>query len=211
MIDYKQIGEQSFPPWCGEEHPILDALIGANAKVATLIQQQLSYIKLQTRIKTATDVNLDNISIDFFGEGFLPRYRNEGDDSYRNRILAFLLLEKSTPKGLKAGIKALTGIEPVLFEANITGDYYNNNFYYNHSFYGSTTAAYNFWITVFRKVNTSSAYRSFYNGDFYYNANSYYAPRIDEQVQLTNEDIFKMVNFFKPQGTVAHVTIIDLN
>ena len=56
---------------------------------------QASYQTLQTRISTATDTNLDQISTDFFGIT-LPRLPGESDTSFRARIKAAIVAPKST-------------------------------------------------------------------------------------------------------------------
>src|SRR5690348_16052335 len=94
------------PPWFGSDiTPILTGLLNAYAWAGSQIYSESAYVQLQMRISTATDINLDQIATDFFGVTGLPRDTNEGDISYRNRILANLLLERATRRGM---IKVLT-------------------------------------------------------------------------------------------------------
>lgn len=57
---------------------------------------QISYWNLQTRIKTATDINLTYIADDFFGVGNFPRLPGESDSSYSARIIAEVLSPANT-------------------------------------------------------------------------------------------------------------------
>lgn len=64
---------------------------------------QLDYTILQTRILTATGLNLENISNDFFGSS-LPRIAGESDMSYAARIIAQIQAPKATIAALTAAI-----------------------------------------------------------------------------------------------------------
>lgn len=64
---------------------------------------QLDYTILQTRILTATGLNLENISFDFFGDT-LPRIPGESDASYASRIIAQISAPKATIAALDAAI-----------------------------------------------------------------------------------------------------------
>ena len=80
---------------------------------------------IQTRVSTATDIWLDLISYDFFGD-VLIRKLNESDLSYRVRVKAALLREAATRSAVSAGLEALVGSQPLIFEpANCmdTGSY----------------------------------------------------------------------------------------
>jgi len=61
------------------------SFIAALCSAFALVANQAEYVQAQTRITTATEENLDNISTDYFGDG-LPRLPSESDDSFRQRI-----------------------------------------------------------------------------------------------------------------------------
>jgi hypothetical protein len=85
----------------------------------------ITYVISQTRVGTATDSWLDLIAYDFFGRS-LSRKLSETDLSFRTRIKASLLREAATRSAVSAGMEALIGAQPLIFEpANCmdTGSY----------------------------------------------------------------------------------------
>lgn len=62
--------------------------------------QQIAYQTLQTRLLTATDTNLDQISSDFFGTE-LPRISGESDSSFRIRIQQAIIAPKATCQAIQ--------------------------------------------------------------------------------------------------------------
>ena len=73
----------------------------------------IAYAALQTRIATATDINLDNISNDFFG-GMLPR-NGDSDPVFRSRLRTAIFQNKATRAGMVFALGAL-GLTFVLVE-----------------------------------------------------------------------------------------------
>ena len=59
------------------------------------------YTKMQTRLTTATDTNLDNAALDFFGPGILPRAQGENDLSYAFRIRTQVTVPQPTLAGIQ--------------------------------------------------------------------------------------------------------------
>ncbi len=178
--------KQNLAPWFGNAGtPILDALLKGAATVTAFNYTQFSYILLQTRLQTATENNLDLISLDYF-KGEFPRNVGESDDSYRARLLALLLLQRGTKKGLHDAILIMTGNEPILFEPwdGTASGYFNvpSTLAFNIAgCYGSdgSGVAYTGWIDVF--VNPSPP--------------------------LTDLDIILLVFNFKAFGTFIHLRI----
>jgi hypothetical protein len=101
--------------WFNGSTPVLDALLQGMAWAFALVYSLIQYAKLQTRIATATDGFLDLIAYDFFGTTLLRR-QQETDAPYRARILATLLREKVTRKGMNDALVTLTGRAPIIFE-----------------------------------------------------------------------------------------------
>ena len=111
--------------WFGEETPNLSAILRSIATPWAWLYSVTSYVICQTRLVTATDVWLDFISFDFFGNK-LGRKGNESDLNYRTRIQAALLRETATRLAVSTGLGALVGSKPIIFEpANCmdTGSY----------------------------------------------------------------------------------------
>ncbi len=105
------------PPWYGDPttDPILMGLLTGYAELGSVIYQQYAYSKLQTRIKTATDIFNDLISADFFGVN-LPRGLGEADPQFKQRILNNMFGPVPTRQGMYNVIYNLTGRVPRIIE-----------------------------------------------------------------------------------------------
>ena len=101
--------------WFAEQSPNLAAMLQSIATPWAWLYGLITYAISQTRVSTATDSWLDLISYDFFG-GLLPRKLGEADLSYRTRIKAALLREAATRSAVSAGLEALIGTPPLIFE-----------------------------------------------------------------------------------------------
>jgi hypothetical protein len=111
--------------WFAEQTPNLSAILRSIATPWAWLYNVTSYVICQTRLGTATDTWLDFISFDFFGNG-LSRKSSESDLNYRTRIQAALRREAATRSAVAAGLEALVGSKPIIFEpANCmdTGSY----------------------------------------------------------------------------------------
>ena len=111
--------------WFAEQSPNLDALLTSIATPWVWLYNLICDVISQTRLATASGDWLDLIAVDYFGQK-LNRKLNEPDFSYRCRIQAALFRDAATRSAVEAGLEALTGIQPVLFEpANCmdTGSY----------------------------------------------------------------------------------------
>lgn len=100
--------------WFPDETPILDNVLTGLASCWTQLFDLLAYVKAQARVVTASDVWLDLIAADFFGQ-HLSR-REQSDDRFRQRILAELIRERGTRYALRSVLQDLTGRDPVIFE-----------------------------------------------------------------------------------------------
>jgi hypothetical protein len=101
--------------WFPERAPVLDGLLGGLAAGWSWAYQQLQYVKAQTRVATATDIWLDIIANDFFGNR-LVRRTGQSDAAFRNRIQLELFRERGTRSAIVAILRDLTGREPCIFE-----------------------------------------------------------------------------------------------
>lgn len=91
------------------------AMLAGMAAPLSMVLAQLTYTKLQTRVRSATDGFLDMISYDYFG-GALPRLNAEVDDAFRARIMARLIQSSVTRDGMISTLTTLTGRVPRVFE-----------------------------------------------------------------------------------------------
>lgn len=95
--------------------PVLGGLLAGIASIWAFLWSLLSYVTLQKRITTATDINLDLISNDFLGLS-LPRNAGESDASFRARIQATIFQEMGTREAVIRALTTLTGGAPSVFE-----------------------------------------------------------------------------------------------
>lgn len=107
--------------WFPVNSPNLSASMQGPAWALSTVFANITYIALQTRIKTATDGWLDIISGDFFGTN-LPRLTNEIDSAFRSRILANLFVKGPTRDCMVNVLALLTGRAPDIFEPSNTTD-----------------------------------------------------------------------------------------
>lgn len=101
--------------WFPDNSPILYSLLGGLGAAWSAIYALLQYVKLQTRIASASDIWLDLIAWDFFGRR-LRRQPNEGDDALRSRIMLEMFRERATRSAVDAVLRDLTGRVPTIFD-----------------------------------------------------------------------------------------------
>jgi hypothetical protein len=195
--------------WFADTNPIRDAVIQGIAYALSLAYSILQYVKLQTRISTATDGFLDLISFDFFGGAF-PRRSAEQDVPFRQRILANLLRERATRKGMTDALVTLTGRAPIIFEPTRpldTGAYNENIWGYNVAGgYGSLELNNQFFITAFRPSSSGIPYIAGYGvptGAYNTPSQTEYASLSQIVGFVTDSDLFAAVDAAKAAGTIA--------
>lgn len=208
------------PDWFGDTYPLVTAIFNAFATTGSFLYSQDTYIKLQTRIKTATEDNLDLISTDYFGNE-LPRRGGETDDQFRQRILSFLLLQRATRPGLFNAIKLLVGSkapDPILFEPwrPIDCGGYNVASTMGYSIagkYGSGSYAYQGFADVFVENGAGMANYSGYNdflggyGAYGNLASLYYGGESLINFVVSDADIYKLIAATKAEGTIVWTRI----
>jgi hypothetical protein len=195
--------------WFADSNPIRDAVIAGAAYALSLVYALLQYTQLQTRIGTATDGFLDLISFDFFGSS-LPRRSGEMDAPFRQRILANLLRERATRKGITDALVTLTGRAPIIFEPwriADTGAYNTPQTGYNTSGkYGSLVLNNQIFVTAFRPSGSGLPRIAGYNAARgAYTAASYakYSSLSEVVGFVTDADIFAAVDAAKAAGIIA--------
>lgn len=201
-------------PWFGQDTPNTDALLQGIAKTDSTIYSLIADSSLQCRIKTATGDALDLISLDYFA-GNLPRHPQENDASFRNRILANLVQERATRKGMITVLTNLTGRTPLVIEGfNGYGiGAYDQTLYYDVGYgSGGWLEPYTAIIYAYRPqpkgFETIGAYDvSGFGYDFYFN--NAYVSLSDEIVFVSDQDIINAIEATKPYGTYMYVTIFD--
>ena len=108
-------------PGQATQSPVLDAALAGIGWLFGRVYAMLRYARVQSRIATCTDMWLDLVSRDFFARR-LPRFQNEGDASFRVRIIARLFRDVATRPAVAATVTRLTGRAPTVIEPANTGD-----------------------------------------------------------------------------------------
>ncbi|QTD88730.1 phage head spike fiber domain-containing protein [Burkholderia anthina] len=107
--------------WFESSHAIRDAIATGLANAHAYIYAFIAYVKLQTRILTATDGFLDAVAQDFFGSSIL-RATNQSDASFRARILINIFRERATRNAIVKVLQDLTGRTPIIIEPQRPAD-----------------------------------------------------------------------------------------
>ena len=199
--------------WFRGPTPVLDGVLAGISAALASAHALAAYARPQTRIATATDAFLDLIGFDHFG-GALPRRAREGDDAYRARILAALLAEKGTRRGLVRTLVALTGRTPLVFEPQRpldTGGYSAGGVGYGAAGgYGALNVPYQAFVTAYRPVGQGIPALGGYAsgvGGYSVGGQLAYAGLTQVQGAVTDADIYRAVSAAVAAGTIAWVQI----
>lgn len=205
----------NLPPWFGDEAdtPLLNGILNGLAYAAAYVYSLISYTRLQTRIKTATDGWLDMIAADFFGDTLL-RAANQSDESFRARILINLFRERATRAGLIKGLQDLTGRTPVVVEPTRpmdTGSYGGPLIGYGVAgAYGSLLLPFQAFVTAFRPTGSGIPLIAGYGvstGGYSQPSRASYASLSMIQGSLTDADIYAAIDSVKPVATIVWTRI----
>ncbi len=204
--------------WFASASPVLDATLAGFAAGWALLYGQQQYVQSQTRIATATDVNLDMVAADFFG-AWPYRQPEESDASFRTRVKAELLAPRGTRTALIANLVALTGQTPIVFEpanANDTGAYggrmdrrWQGLAYGQAGGWGSLALPFQSFVTAFRAsaggIATVGGYRTGAGG--YGVGALQYITLGMVQSAVTDADIIAEIAATVPAGSIAWANI----
>jgi hypothetical protein len=202
------------PGWFAPgEVPLRDALLTGIANALAFIFSLFAYLKLQTRIATATDGFLDLIAFDFFGEE-LERGPNQSDTSFRANIKAELLPLRNTRQAIINAVTLITGNAPIMFEPQRpadTGAYNEGVLAYNAAGgYGSRNYPYQSFVTAFRPPGTGVPNIAGYG----VSTGAYTVPSQLEYstpafaTGVTDADIFAAANSVRMAGTIIWMRIV---
>lgn len=200
--------------WFRDSMPVLDALLAGPAWGMAFIYSLLQHVKLQTRIATATDGNLDLIGYDFF-QGALPRRLQEMDDPYRARILATLFREKGTRAGMIKALEILTGRTPIIFEPARpldSGAWNCPEWGWSQDVggWGSLKHRAQYFITAFRPAGSGIPNVVGWNASgagWSTPGQQKWSSRSQIVGFVTDDDIYALITAVKPAGTIAWVNI----
>jgi len=198
--------------WFSDVTPILDALLSGPAWAWSGLYALLGFVKLQSRLATASGVFLDIASSDYFGPT-LPRRTGESDVVFSQRLRANLIAPRATRAGLALALLNETGRAAVIFEplnATDTGGYNTGFLGYGVSGgYGTFCAPYTFFVRAFRPnaspVANAGGYSEGPGG--YDSGQMFYANLADVSGPVIDADIYAAVTAVLPAATTAWMNI----
>lgn len=197
--------------WFPSDGTIIGAVLGALATAWAWVYQLYAYIRLQSRILTASDGWLDIIAGDFFGTS-LARAANQTDASLRAAIIANLFREKATRAGLIAVLQAVTGRTPIVVEPQLPMDCGAYGIaisgYGVGGAYGSMLLPFQAFVTAFRPLTSGIPYVPGYgNSPWGYGVAGEYASLSMVQGSVQDADIYAAIDAVKPVGTTIWARI----
>ncbi len=199
------------PPWFSSPSPILDALLAGIGAIWAFVYSLLSYVTLQTRIATATDIFLDLIALDFFGAS-LPRIAGESDTAYRARIDQEILSPRATRAALSEALVELTGRAPVIFEPMRpadTGSYNDGGAGYAvGGGWGDLSLPFQCFVTAYLPVQNGIANVAGWNGGGGYGTGPIeYADLATMSFGVTDAEIDATIAAIMPAASIAWTRI----
>lgn len=200
--------------WFSDVAPVLDAVLSAASGILAYCYGLFAYVKLQTRIATATDGLLDVLAYDFLGLRFRRR-GGEGDDTFRARIIEEILRPRATREGIIRAVRTLTGRDPEFFEpANPTdcGGYgVGRAMGYNmKGRYGSLQLPYQAFMIVYRPSGVGVPRVAGYGqgaGGLTVGGHIEYVGENLLTGPVKDNDIYQVVSITKAAGTIIWVSI----
>lgn len=206
--------------WFQWAAPLRDAVLGGLSDSASWGYSLIVYIRTQTRVATATGLNLDLIAYDFLGR-FIKR-RTLDDNTFRAKIGATILEERVTRAGMISALQTLTGNTPSVFEpwnTFDTGAYSNdaNGQLYGSFGYGIGQGGYGSMVLpnqvfVVAKRGAGSGVPNVngwggYQGGYGAGAIEYVSQTATFMTGVTNQDINETITQTKPTGVTVWTAI----
>ena len=209
--------------WFADEAPILSGLLSGLASAWSWLYSLLAYVRLQTRITTATDGWLDLIARDYGGPSW-GRQTGETDAAFSARIRRNLQALAGTRAALIAAVTNLTGRTPAVFEPAYppdTGGFNTGSLGWNAAGgWGNLSLPYQCFVTAFRPAGggiansggwgsmTAAATPNLALGGWNTGALQYGNASLVEG-QITDAQIFATVANSMPAATIAWTALSD--
>lgn len=206
--------------WFPDRTPVLDGLLNGLAETWSWLGSLLRYVAAQTRIATASDMWLDIIALDFFGDR-LTRRSNQSDDAFRRRIQRELFRERGTRRAIVNALEDLTGRTPSIFEparSTDTGGYGSRTCaagggtaYCAAGGWGSLHLPFQCFVMAYRPVGSGISAVSGWGGEVggYGHGAIEYASLEMVQGQVTDADIYTAVAEVLPVTAIAWTGIAN--
>lgn len=197
-----------FPPSWFKSSPNFDATLQGAAWALSQLYALAMYARQQMRIATAADSFLDIVSTDYFGAA-LPRLTQEGDASFRSRILANLFVRGPARRDMAAVLQRLTGQTPAIFEpgnATDSGGYDGGAFFDVAGAWGDPLP-YQAFVTARRPAVSDTSLGEYDTPREWLDAAGYYSDAQPESV--SDAAIAAAVESTRPLGTIVWLQIAD--
>lgn len=193
--------------------PIRDALLQGAASALAFAYSLLAYVRIQTRINTASDGFLDMIAADFFGSA-VARSLNQSDASLRSRITINLFRERGTRNAVTRVLTQLTGRAPVVFEparpADTGGYGMGGGYGVAATGYGSMLLPMQAFVTAYRPLGVGIPNVAGYGvptAGYSTPSQGEYASLSMVQNAVTDADIYNAIDRVRPAGYTVWVAI----
>ncbi len=193
--------------------PLRDALLAGAAAALSFVYSLLAYVRLQTRIATASDGFLDMIAADYFGAA-LVRKTGQSDASFRAAIIVAMFRHRNTRFALISVLTLLTGRAPKIVEplrpADTGGYGIPTSGYGAAGAYGSELLPYQAFVTAYRQAGTGvpqvAGYGVVTSG---YGVRSWgeYAPISASLPAVADADIYAAIESVRPVATILWTRI----
>ena len=200
------------PGWFGDSNPVRDAVLTGCAQMLSWCYTLYAFARDQTRLRSASGGWLDMIGLDFFG-ATLPRYANQSDDSYRNRLQVNLFRERATHAAVAKVLLDLTGRAPMVVEPARPADVGGLGVSFALGAtgrVGSIKLPYQAFVTAYRPPYSGPAgWPGVATWSFGMNSGSAVAGSVRLTPPVSDADLLAAVEAVKPIGATVWVSIAN--
>ncbi len=202
--------------WFPDSTPVLDAPLRGLASGWSWVYGAIQYVRNQARIASATEIWLDVIANDFFGNRIARSGRN--DVAFRDCIRREVLRERGTRSAVVEVLADLTGRQPRVFEPARPSDtgawggqrqFATGLAYGRLGGWGSLVLPYQAFITAYRPTGSGIANVTGWSagGGGYTVGAIEYADLAMTQAPVTDADIYAAVASVMPAAAIAWTRI----
>ena len=188
--------------------PNFDATLQGAAWALSRLYALLMYARLQMRIRSAADGFLDIVANDYFGAA-MARLTQEGDTSFRGRILANLFAKGPTRKDMAHVLTLLTGNAPAIFEPGNAADSggYDGGAFFDAAGAWGDPLAYQAFVTAYRPAVNDMSLGEYDSPREWLDASGYYSDA--QPASVSDAAIAAAVESTRPLGTIVWLRIAD--